>query len=227
MSHIYRKRANTKQQIIRLASKLFIEEGYENTSLTKIAKLLDISTGNITFYFSTKEHLLAVLVDELFRFQAMLMEHYVQEGKSSLLAYCLELTSIAAACEEDLVARDFYCAVYSSALTLDMIRQNDTEKTKNVFSAFRPDWTEQQWISTEDIVSGIEYATIRPDGHNTPLEVRIENALNTILWLYGVPKELRQAKIQKVLSMDYRSLGTGILSTFREYIDNATEETTC
>ena len=73
MSHINKKRPNTRLQIIQLAAKMFIEEGYDATSLSKIAKILDLSTGNITFYFKSKEHLLAVLVNELFDFQNLMI----------------------------------------------------------------------------------------------------------------------------------------------------------
>ena len=74
MPHIYQKRPDTRLQIIQLAAKLFIEEGYSNTSFSKIAKTLDLSTGNITFYFKSKEYLLAQLVAELVDFQRLLIE---------------------------------------------------------------------------------------------------------------------------------------------------------
>lgn len=224
MPHINKKRPNTKLQIIQLGAKLFIEEGFSNTSLTKIARILDLSTGNITFYFPTKEHLLAVLVDELFDFQNLFMEQAADEGKTSLLAYCLELTAIAAICEEDAAAKDFYVSAYQSEITLAMIRKNDTEKTKAVFSDFRPEWTDEQWIATENIVSGIEYATIMTKENDTPLSLQIEKALNAIMLLYGVSDEVRKAKIEKVLAMDYRALGRRILAEFREYIDKVNEQ---
>ena len=224
MAHINKKRPNTRLQIIQLAARLFIEDGYAETSLPKIGKLLDLSTGNITFYFKSKEHLLAVLVEELFDFQNLMMEHAAQEGQSSLLAYCLELTTMAAICEEDDAARSVYTAAYSSEITLALIRENDTAKTKAVFGPFRPNWTDAQWAATENIVSGIEYATIMTREEDTPLPMQIERALNAIMMLYGVPGELRRSKIEKVLSMDYRSLGRRILSEFKEYINQVNEQ---
>ncbi len=223
MAHIYNKRQNTRLEIIQLASRLFIHEGYSKTSINKISKELDISLGNITFYFPTKEHLYAVIIDELFDFQNEVMEREAAEGYSSVLAFCLELTAIAAVCEESEVARDFYASAYSSPLTLDLIRKNDTGKTKKVFADYRPDWTDEQWIATENIVSGIEYATIMTREENTPLPLQIEKTLDTILYLYGVPADLRAAKINKVLSMDYRALGHRLLSDFTEYIDKVNE----
>ena len=224
MSHINKKRPNTRLQIIQLAARLYIDEGFQNTSFSKIAKILDLSPGNITFYFKTKDHLLAVLVDELFDFQKLIMEQASDEGKTSLLAYCLELTAIAAICEENAAAKDFYFSAYSSEITLAKIRENDTEKTKEVFGEFCSDWTDEQWAATENIVSGIEYATIMTKEEDTPLPVQIERTLNAIMLLYGVPEEIRKAKIEKVLSMDYRALGRRLLAEFKEYIDKVNEQ---
>ena len=219
MPHINKKRENTKLEIIKVATKLYISEGFKNTSFSKIAKILDLSTGNITFYFPSKEHLLAVLVGELFDFQNLLMEKAANEGKKSLLAYCLELTSMAAACEEDKAAKDFFITAYTSPLTLELIRRNDTEKTKNIFREFNPEWDEEQWAVMENIVSGIEYATLAANEEAIPLPLRIEKTLDSIMTLYNVPEELRKIKIGKVLSMDYRIFGRRILKEFREYID--------
>ena len=169
---------------------MFIEDGYSNSSINQLSKNLDLSPGNVTFYFRTKEHLLETLVDEMFEFQNIMMEQETQEGISSLLAYCLELTAIAAVCEESEIARDFYASSYSSALTLQSIRENDTPKTREVFGQFRPDWDDMQWVATENIVSGIEYATIMTREENTPLALQIEKTLDTILYIYGVQDRL-------------------------------------
>lgn len=224
MAHINRKRPNTRLQIIQLAAKLFIEEGYSATSMKKLAKILDLSPGNITFYFPTKEHLLAVLVDELFDFQNILMDKAAEEGQNSLLAYCLELTSIAAACEDSAVARDFFASSYSSPMTLELIRKNDTEKTKAVFGSFCPDFTDEIWAARENIVSGIEFATVMTTESVTPLALQIEETLNTIMMIYRVPEEIRKTKIGKVLAMDYRAMGQRILGEFRDYIERVNEE---
>ena len=223
MSHIYNKRENTKMQIIKLATHLFVTEGYSKTTFGKMSKTLDISPGNITFYFPTKDHLLSVLVDELFEFQTKMMDHAAEEGQTSLLAYCLELTAIAVACEDSHVAKDFYVSAYTSPMTLNRIRLNDVPKTKAVFGEFCPDWTEEQWVETENIVSGIEYAVIMTSERETPLSVQISHTLNAIMQLYNVPKDLRVRKIEKVLNMDYRAIGNRILREFRTYIETRYE----
>ena len=224
MSHINKKRPNTRLQIIQLAAKLFIDEGYQNTSIAKLAKILDLSPGNITFYFKSKEQLLAVLVDEQIDFQRLMMEQAANEGTSSLLSYCLELAAMASICEEDDAAKEYFASAYTSDLTLKLIRKSDTEKTKAVFGNYCPNWTQEQWAATENIVSGIEYATIMTKETEIPLPMQIERALNSIMLLYEVPEDLRRSKIQKVLSMDYRALGRKILADFKQYISEVNEQ---
>lgn len=218
------KRALTKLEIIRVASKLFLENGYSNTSIKSICNELDMSPGNVTFYFPTKEHLLAELVDMLCNFQWKLMENESNNGLSSVMAVCLELTAMATMCEDDEIAKDFYLSSYSSPVCLDIIRRNDAERAKEVFGEFKPDWTDEQFAEAEILVSGIEYATLATAGDPICLETRISGALNNILLIFGLPEELRKQKIQKVFALDYRSIGSRVLSEFKKYVDKANEQ---
>ena len=59
---------------------------------------------------------------------------------------------------------------------------------------------------------------------SSPLDTRISGALNTIMMIYNVPKEVREVKIKKALSLDYRKMGREILSDFISYV-NETNET--
>ena len=62
------KSALTKLEIVTEATKQFLEKGFSNTTVSSIAKELEMSTGNLTFHYPTKEHLLAELVDLLCKF---------------------------------------------------------------------------------------------------------------------------------------------------------------
>lgn len=219
-----KRRTTTRTAIIRLAAKFFVERGYDGTSTKEIAKEMEISQGNITFYFPTKEHLFVVIVEELCDFQRELMEREAGEGFSDLLSYCLELTSMTSACEQDEVTRNFFHAAYALPMTLDIIRESDTVKTKAIFAKYRPDWDDAKWVEAENLVSGIEYGTIMTREEKTPLHLQISGALEAILTIYGVPEELRQQKIKKVLDMDYRALGRRILAEFKEYLQKTNDE---
>jgi len=218
-----RGKANiTKLEIIEVATRMFLEKGFTHTSAKAVSDELGISTGNLTFHFPTKEHLLTVLVEMLCEFQRKMMEVAVDEGNSSVMAVCLELTAMAAICEENEIAKDFYLAAYTHHMPLKCIRKSDAERAKQVYAQYCEGWTEAQHIEAEIIVSGIEYATLMSTD-DLPLDARIAGALNAIMMVYGVPEEKRKQKIQKVLAMDYYEIGRRILREFMEYIKEGNE----
>ena len=218
-----RKPTPTKTVIVKIASELFFENGFTKTTSTEICKKADISPGNLTFYFPNKESILATLVQMMIDFQWKEMEAQTDEGKSSLLAYCLELTTLVALSEEIPQMQDFLFAAYSHPTTLDLIRINDTEKIKQVFTEYTVGWDDEKFIETEMLISGIEYATLMHTEHTASIEHRIEGALNTIMMLFGVSEELRRTKIKKVLAMDYRAIGRKVYEDFKRYVTETNE----
>ena len=214
----------TRHEIIRIAANRFLNDGYTKTTVASMAKTLKMSTGNMTFHFPTKDHMLVELVDILCKYQWNLMKDETKDGYSSIMALCLELLTIASACEQDEVAKDFFLSTYRSELCMERIRRNDTERAKEAFRDYCPDWTEESFAEAEALVSGIEYATLLTTAGSASLEVRVGGALRTILSIYNVPEGVREQKIKKVLSMDYQTLGLDTLRKFREYVDQTTEQ---
>lgn len=218
------KRALTKLEIVQEAMKQFLEKGYTATTISAISKALGMSPGNLTFHYPTKEHLLLELVNLLCEFQWTMMEKEAEDGFSSIMAICLELTAMAGACEDDPIIKDFFLSSYSSPMCLEIIRRNDKERAKKVFAEYCPNWTDVQFAEAEVLCSGIEYATLMTTGDAVPLETRIFGALHAILRIYGVPEAVRENKIQRVFAMDHRSLGKRVFVDFRAFVEQATEE---
>lgn len=220
-----RRRVNTtKLEIIQTATRMFLENGYSATSIKAIANALDMSTGHLTFYFPTKEHLLTELVDMLCSFQWIQVRQYVDEGESLLMAICLELTAMAAICEENEVAKDFYLAAYTHPMTLEIIRRNDAQRAKLAFEEYCRGWTDQQFAEAETLISGIEYATMMTTNDSASIDVRIAGALNNIMLIYQVPEDVRKRKIQRVLDMEYAVIGQQMLEEFIAYIEETNEQ---
>ena len=221
---VKKRESSTKSEIIKVALKMFLEKGYSNTTAKAICDELRISTGNLTYHFPTKEHILAVLVKMLCDFQWKVMERETNEGYSSLLAFCLELTAIASICEDSEIGKEFYISSYTHPITLEIIRDSDVEKAKRVFGSYCKKWEDVNYREAEMLVSGIEFATIMPTAKSAPLGVRIQGALNAIMMIYNVPEKLRLVKIKKVLAMDYREIGKNILSDFKKYVEESLSE---
>lgn len=214
----------TKLEIIRVATRNFLENGYTKTKIRTIAKELHMSPGNLTFHYPTKEYMLSELVNLLCSFQGKLIAEETNEENSSTMGICLEVATMAATCDENDAMRDFFLSAYTSPMCLSIIRKNDEARAKNVFKDYCTDWTDEDYSEAEIIISGIEYATFVNLGEPVTLEKRIAGALNNILAIYNVPKEVRKMTIDRVLSMDYRTLGRKVSSDFKKYVEESNEQ---
>ncbi len=212
----------TRLDIIRTTSRLFLERGYSGTSPRLVCEELGISPGNLTYYFNTKEDILAVFIEMLAEYQWKRFRQIEEAGETPITAICLELITMAAICEENEIAKDLYISAYTNDKSLHIVRKNDARRAKEVFSEFCPDWTDDMFVEAEMLVSGIEYATMRVTPDSPSLELRIAGALDTILSIYNIPKERRRAKIDKALGMDYRGVGREMFDDFKKYVTGTT-----
>ncbi|MBQ7836395.1 MAG: TetR/AcrR family transcriptional regulator [Clostridia bacterium] len=214
----------TRLQIIKVATKLFLEKGYSSTTAKMICNELGISTGNLTFYFPSKEHLLAEMTDMFCGFQWEITKQETSEGESYITAICLELVTMAALCETDPVSGDFYLSTYTSPMCLNIIRRNDSKRAQIVFKDYQPNWTSEDFDVAEIVVSGIEYGLLmKPEG-SVSLTDRIYAALKSILFLYGVGKDEAHAIIDHILEMNYNDLGKRFMEGFKEFVNKSNEQ---
>ena len=209
----------TKNAIIRVAIEMFLERGFTNTSVRAIAAELGISTGNITFYFPSKEHLLMVLVEMLCDSQWSMLEQQADEEETALMAFCMETMTVAAACEQNEIARDLFLSVFQSELCRNLLRENHVARAERIFSEYCGDWTHQQFRIAEILVMGIQHAVIIPTDVEIPLAERIAAALNQILSIYGVPENNRAEKIRRILALDYNDIRQRVREGSLRYVD--------
>ena len=209
----------TKNAIIRVAIEMFLERGFTNTSARAIAAELGISTGNITFYFPSKEHLLMVLVEMLCDSQWSMLEQQADEEETALMAFCMETMTVAVACEQNEIARDLFLSVFQSELCRNLLRENHVARAERIFSEYCGDWTHQQFRIAEILVMGIQHAVIIPTDVEIPLSERIAGALNQILSIYGVPENNRAEKIRRILALDYNDIRQRVREGSLRYVD--------
>ena len=217
-------RSTTRTEIIQVACEYFFEKGYSATSPKMIASALDISPGNLTYHFPTKEHLLLVVVKMLCEFQWKLLGIEAEHGIESVGSLCLETMTVAAACQENEIACDFFTATFQSKMCRDYLRNDHINRAKRIFADHCSDWTDEDFVQAELLIMGIQYITITADDSILPLKTRIGGALEYILNIYGIDNRTRQKEIDKVLQMDCRQLGRNVLTEFIKYINETNEQ---
>ena len=211
---------NTKYEILYLATKFFLEKGYKDSYVTTMAKTLHMSTGNLTFWFPTKEHILAEMVKELCAFQINTEVNKKGSEYALLVDYLFELTMFASVCEENPNIKDLVIASYTQPLPLAVIRANDTERSKRTFAEFCKEWSETEYIQAENVASGIECAMFMTENaQKLTFEQRVTSSLDAIMKVYEVPKEIRQSVLKEVMAMDYRSSGNHVFEEFCSFVE--------
>lgn len=214
----------TKLEIIRYATKCFLEKGYSNTTVKGISKALNMSPGNLTFHYPTKEHMLAELVALLGDFQGKMLEYEAKEGYSPVAIIGIEMMTVASACANNAVARDFFVSAFQSELCRNHLRQKHVARAKKIFANRCADWTDEQFEEAEILVMGLQYATVIDTDAEVTLKARIAGALNQILSIYNVDPQTREKEIAAVLAMDYHNLSHRVLNEFKAYTERINEQ---
>ncbi len=213
-----RKNNVMELKIMQVASRMFLEKGYSNTTISAIGDELNMSKGHIMFYFSSKEHMLAKMVQMLCDFREGQLKEGLEKQVDPWLMAGMELLSMVLICEESPSVRDFYQSCYSYPSTLDIIRKNDIQRAKTLYSEYCKDWTDEQFTEIETLMSGIEYSTIMTTEHSPSAEYRIEGAFHAFLLLYHVPEERRTELIKKLYAIDREGIGLRAMREFENYI---------
>ncbi len=81
------------QEIIDTASILFIENGYEKTQISDIAKQMDVSQGLIYYYFKSKTELLYAVIDEMAEEKQKLLNKALSGSESTAFQKLISLLS--------------------------------------------------------------------------------------------------------------------------------------
>ncbi len=208
-------------KIVRSATKLFIQNGFSETTFKMIEADSGIRTGAITYYFRTKEDMLLLLIEELLEYHADVVDEMYDKMKNPLLAYAMEITIQVALCERNRNAWDLYYSAYDHPFTYEYIKSCAAEKTYNLLKERLPEWTEHDFRDKEVITSGIEFAALKtPCDRNFSLDKKVSIILDSLMMLYEVPSAERKEIIDKILELDYENIAEEAFEKFVKRLDN-------
>lgn len=73
----------TVEQILSISARLFIEKGYEKTSIQEIMEALGMSKGAIYHHFKSKEAILEAVIDRRSKYATALLDRLIQQTQAS------------------------------------------------------------------------------------------------------------------------------------------------
>ena len=199
----YQRMEQTRAQVLRYAVELFLEQGYQETTLDQIAERIDRTKGAVLRAYPDKESILYALVTHMFRVQFSTARSLLGEKADPLLVYCVETAMQLHICELGEPLRDLYTSAYTLPTTSDFIYRSTAQELRLIFGKYLPDAAESDFYELDLVSGGVMRGLMarKCDMYFT-IEKKITLFLRCALKIYDVPAQERETVIPQVLAMD-------------------------
>ena len=199
-----------KKRILTACVRLFIERGYNGTTVAEIIKEADVSASSFQNIFRSKDGVLSELAAFMFAGQFKAARTVADPGDSPAMLYAIETALQLTITELNDNLRDIYVEAYSHEATMEYIYQSTTAELYRIFGSYLPDYTESDFYELE-IGSGSFVPGFEDQIMYFTLERKLERFLSMSLGVYNVPEDERRRIIDRILELDMRAIATSVL----------------
>ena len=207
-----RSSRETRQKILTACVRLFLEEGYKNTTVSRIVEEAGVARGSYLNLFPTKDKILLELVETMFSGQFVVARSIAGSKLPPVYAYAVETSIQLTLTELNENLREIYIEAYSLPDTAEYIYLHTTAELKQIFGANFPDDSDSDFYEMEIGTAGLmrNYMARKCDIH-FPLERKLSRFLTAAMRVYRVPEE-EQAKVLVFIgSLDHRAIATKVM----------------
>ena len=208
---------DSKRRILSTCVKLFIEQGYHNTTLSQILHEADVTNSTFQNIFRTKSGVLLDLTEFMFDSQFAAARGVGPFDRKPVYIYAAETAIQLTIAELNENLRDIYVEAYSNAGTMEYIFERTSTELYRIFSSYNPELSESDFYEFEIGSAGImrNYMARKCDKYFT-LEKKLERFLHMSLCAYNVPKEERDEIVSFVLGLDIQTIANAIMQKLFE-----------
>ena len=217
-------RGNVRSRILHAAAKMFLEKGYQSTTMRELAKNADVNYGSLTFAFKSKESLLCELVEYVLDGQFEATERLLSGvTEDKILFYAAETTLQLYIAESSEHMREMYNVSYSLPHSSNIIFSKITGKLQQIFGEYLPLWETKDFYEREISSAGImrSHISVPCDMYFT-MERKVKNFLESTLLLYRVPDEKIAEAVSFVSRFDFVMIANGVIDNMLSYLESKT-----
>ena len=192
--------------------RLFLEQGYKNTSVSQIVDEAGVARGSYLNLFPTKEKILLDLTETMFGGQFGMARSIADTKLPPVYAYALETAIQLTLTELNENLREIYIEAYSLPETSEYIYLHTTAELKQIFSANFPDYSDSDFYEMEIGTAGLmrSYMARKCDIH-FPLERKLSRFLTAAMRVYRVPENELEQTVRFVERLDIRSIAERVM----------------
>ena len=210
--YLRRDSSETKRKILTVCVRLFLEQGYKNTSVSQIVDEAGVARGSYLNLFPTKDRILLDLTETMFGGQFGMARSITDTKLPPVYAYALETAIQLTLTELNENLREIYIEAYSLPETSEYIYLHTTAELKQIFSANFPDYSDSDFYEMEIGTAGLmrNYMARKCDIH-FPLERKLSRFLTAAMRVYRVPEDELEQTVRFVERLDIRSIAERVM----------------
>lgn len=207
-----RNSSETKRKILTACVRLFLEQGYKNTSVSQIVDEAGVARGSYLNLFPTKDKILLDLVETMFSGQFSVARSIADQNLPPVFAYAVETCLQITLTELNENLREIYIEAYSVPDTAEYIYLNTTAELKQIFGANFPEYSDSDFYEMEIGTAGLmrNYMARKCDIH-FPLERKLNRFLTAAMRVYLVPEEEQERVLAFIGSIDIREIAVTVM----------------
>lgn len=201
----------TKRKILTVCVRLFLEQGYKETSITQITENAGVTRGSFQNLFRTKDAVLLELVETMFSGQFSAAKSITGQ-LPPLYAYAAETAIQLTLTELNERLREIYLEAYSLPDTAEYIHLHTTAELKQIFGGSFPGYSDSDFYEMEIGTAGLMrgYMARKCDIH-FPLDRKLSRFLTAAMRVYRVPEEEQRQVLAFIRSLDIRAIAAEVM----------------
>ncbi len=204
--------AETKKRILSVCARLFLEQGYKETTVSQIVEASGVARGSYQNFFHTKDSILMEFVEAMFGGQFDKARIIAGANLPPLYIYAVETAIQLAITELNENLREIYIEAYSLPNTAEYIFLNTTKELKQIFGAYLPDYTDSDFYDMEIGSAGLMrgYMARKCDIH-FPLVRKLECFLTASMRVYKVPEQEIENVVDFISGLDVETMAHDVM----------------
>ena len=210
----------TKRKILSVCVRLFLEQGYKETSVSQIVEEAGVTRGSYQNLFHTKDSILLELAETMFSGQFGIARSKTGNGLPPVYAYAVETAIQLTLTELNEYLREIYIESYTQPDTSEYIYIHTTMELKKIFGSYFPDYSESDFYEMEIGTSGLmrSYMAKKCDIH-FPLERKLERFLTAAMRVYRVPEEEQEKVLAFLAGLDVKAMAAEVMQQLFQFLE--------
>ena len=192
--------------------RLFLEQGYKNTSVSQIVDEAGVARGSYLNLFPTKDRILLELTETMFGGQFGVARGIADSKLPPVYAYAVETAIQLTLTELNENLRDIYLEAYSHTEASEYIYQHTSSELYRIFGPYLPSYTESDFYELEIGSAGIMRGYMsRPCDKYFTLEKKLARFLSMSLNAYAVPAAEQKQVLDFIAKLDIRAIAVQVM----------------